>query len=73
MGTVRVLTYPLHDWGSFYGPIGPDPGETLERRAWSTWPAARRDWDVLELRWVDAGLDRGETKQAMQARRPKGV
>ena len=67
VGTVRVLTYPLHDWGSFYGPIGPDPGETLSEGLEYV-ARKRRDWDVLELRWVDAGgLDRGETKQAMQA------
>ena len=29
LGAFRVLTFPLHDWGSFYGPIGPDPGGTL--------------------------------------------
>ena len=67
VGTVRVLTYPLHDWGSFYGPIGPDPRETLSEGLEYV-ARSRRDWDVLELRWVDAGgLDRGETKQAMQA------
>ena len=66
VGTVRVLTYPLHDWGSFYGPIGPEPGLTLgvglEYLARSP-----RDWDVLELRWVDRlGMDLGETRQAMR-------
>src|SRR3954463_12010786 len=29
-GRVRVLGYPLNGWGSFYGPIGPDPAATLE-------------------------------------------
>ena len=29
VGGLRVLTFPLHDWGSFYGPIGPEPGRTL--------------------------------------------
>ena len=29
IGAVSVLTYPLHDWGSFYGPIGPNPTATL--------------------------------------------
>ena len=24
VGRVRVLTFPLHEWGSFYGPVGPD-------------------------------------------------
>ncbi len=25
VGRLRVLTYPLDNWGSFYGPIGADP------------------------------------------------
>ncbi len=65
IGRLRVLTYPLHDWGSFYGPIGPEPDAVLV-------PGLKhlrrgpRDWDVLELRWVDAGgPDRGRTRQAM--------
>lgn len=29
LGSLRVLTFPLHDWGSFYGPIGPQPELTL--------------------------------------------
>ena len=29
VGPIRVLTYPLHDWGTFYGPIGPNPTATL--------------------------------------------
>ena len=29
VGRVRTLTYPLHDWGTFYGPIGPNPTATL--------------------------------------------
>ena len=36
VGRVRVLTYPLHDWGTFYGPIGPDPADDAPGR-----PAAR--------------------------------
>ena len=51
VGWVRVLTYPLHDWGTYYGPIGPNLQATLQigldylRRS-------PRDWDILELRWV---------------------
>ena len=61
VGTVRVLTYPLHDWGDSYGPIGPRPGVVLAagldhvRRT-------RRDWDVVELRWL-AGQDHAEIAQ----------
>ena len=29
VGRVGVLTYPLNDWGTFYGPIGPAPRETM--------------------------------------------
>ena len=29
VGRVRTLTYPLHNWGTFYGPIGPNPTATL--------------------------------------------
>jgi CelD/BcsL family acetyltransferase involved in cellulose biosynthesis len=53
VGQVRTLTFPLHDWGSFYGPIGPDPGATflagLEHLR-----RMPRDWDILELRWQGA-------------------
>jgi CelD/BcsL family acetyltransferase involved in cellulose biosynthesis len=51
LGQLRTLTYPLHNWGSFYGPISPDPAATLTagldhiRRT-------KRDWDLLELRWM---------------------
>ena len=29
IGSLKVLSYPLDDWGSFYGSIGPDPTTTL--------------------------------------------
>jgi CelD/BcsL family acetyltransferase involved in cellulose biosynthesis len=67
VGSVRVLTYPLHDWGSFYGPIGPDPGATLSAGL-EHLVQSPRDWDVLELRWIDSSSpDRAQTRRAMQA------
>ena len=67
VGRVRVLTYPLHDWASYFGPIGPDPAAILTaglRHVRRT----PRDWDVLDLRWIDAdGDDLGRTEQAMSA------
>jgi CelD/BcsL family acetyltransferase involved in cellulose biosynthesis len=67
VGSVRVLTYPLHDWGSFYGPIGPEPGATL-RAGVEYLVQSRREWDVLELRWIDSSSpDCARTRQAMQA------
>ena len=66
VGRVRTLTYPLHDWGTFYGPIGPNPTATLLEglRHVARTP---RDWDMLDLRWVDLdGCDRGRTEQTME-------
>ena len=66
VGRFRVLTYPLHDWGSFYGPIGPDPGITLAAGLEHV-RRSRRDWDILELRWVGAaGTDPVHTERAMR-------
>ncbi len=66
VGRVRVLTYPLHGWGTFYGPIGPNPTATLTaglRHIRQT----PRDWDLLDFRWVDReGCDHGRTEAAMR-------
>lgn len=51
LGTVRVLTYPLHDWGTFYGPVGPNPTATLLGGLGHICRTAR-DWDLVDLRWV---------------------
>ena len=65
VGTVRVLTYPLHDWGSFYGPIGPDPGAALTA-ALQHVRHSHRDWDTIDLRWAGAtAQDAAETAKAM--------
>lgn len=65
VGAVRVLTYPLDHWGTFYSPLGRQQALTL-------WAAMRhvaherRDWDLVDLRWVDRdALDRGRTPRAM--------
>jgi CelD/BcsL family acetyltransferase involved in cellulose biosynthesis len=67
LGTVRLLTYPLDGWGTFFGPIGPNPTATL----WTGFrhiAATPRDWDIADLRWVDAdGIDAGRTGKAMRA------
>ena len=66
VGNVRVLTYPLDGWGSFFGPIGPNPTATLlvgMKHIANT----ERDWDLLDLRWVDSlGHDHGRTGLAME-------
>jgi CelD/BcsL family acetyltransferase involved in cellulose biosynthesis len=66
IGPIRVLGYPLAGWGSFYGPIGPHPTATL-RAGLDYIHSTPRDWDLLDLRWIDDEIDRGSTAQAMQA------
>jgi CelD/BcsL family acetyltransferase involved in cellulose biosynthesis len=67
LGRLRVLTYPLHDWGSFYAPIGSEPTATL-LAGLAHIKRTPRDWDLLDLRWVDKrGTDRGRTQRAMAA------
>ena len=62
--------YPLHDWGSFYGPIGPNPTATLLAGLGHIGRTSR-DWDVLDLRWIDEEMaDRGRT---MRGARGQGV
>ncbi|MCA9220810.1 MAG: GNAT family N-acetyltransferase [Planctomycetales bacterium] len=65
-GNVRTLTYPLHGWGSFYGPIGREPGSTMHSvvRHLQT---SRRDWDLLDLRWQRLDADLNHTPRALRA------
>lgn len=66
IGPVRVLTYPLHDWGDFFGPIGPNPTATLLAGLRAI-AETTRGWDLLDLRWVDTTrCDRGRTAAAMR-------
>ncbi len=67
LGAMRVLTYPLLDWGTFYGPIGPNPTATLIAGLGHL-RRTPRDWDLLELGWVNAAVDRGRTRRAMSAK-----
>ena len=51
IGKVRVLTYPLNDWGTWYGPIGPNPSACLAA-AFDYLRQRERSWDMIDLRWV---------------------
>ena len=65
VGRVRVLTYPLHDWATFFCPIGPCPAAILTAGMHHV-RRTPRNWDVLDLRWIDAdGDDFGHTPAAM--------
>ncbi|REK22946.1 MAG: GNAT family N-acetyltransferase [Planctomycetota bacterium] len=64
--TVRTLAYPLHDWGTSYGPLGPNPTATL-LVALRHIQETPRDWDVLEFASVEEEhLDRGRTPRALE-------
>ncbi len=67
LGTVRVLTYPLDNWGTFYGQIGGNSAATMVsaiRHIRST----RRDWDLIDLRYVDQeGHDHRRTANALKS------
>jgi CelD/BcsL family acetyltransferase involved in cellulose biosynthesis len=56
-GTVRVLTYPLSDWGMWYGPIGPNTSASLFMAMRHVRETAR-DWDLIDLRWAGAKAPR---------------
>jgi CelD/BcsL family acetyltransferase involved in cellulose biosynthesis len=64
LGPLRVLTYPLHGWGSFYGPIGEDAHGMLAAVLKHV-DETERDWDLIDFVWVDAdGADAGQTRDA---------
>ena len=64
-GHLRSLRYPLHGWGSFYGPIGRQP-RVLLRHAFAHILGTTRDWDLLDMLWVDRhGADEGATAAAL--------
>jgi len=65
-GPVRVLGYPLDDWGMWYGPIGPNQAATM-LAAMQYIRHAERDWDMIELRWNGPeGSDGGRATRAMR-------
>ncbi len=67
VGPVWTLTFPLHEWGSFYGPIGPDP-ELILTAGLEHIRQTPRDWDILELRRQGAvGTDPSQDQRAMLA------
>ena len=53
VGKVRVLTYPLNDWGAWYGPIGPNQAASMHL-AVKHLQSTPRDWDMVDLRWTAA-------------------
>src|SRR4051794_37265615 len=66
LSKVRVLTYPLDNWTTSYGPIGPNPASTM-LAAMQHLRRTPRDWDMMELRLVpDDNTQGGKTARAMR-------
>ncbi|RCS40707.1 GNAT family N-acetyltransferase [Bremerella cremea] len=66
LGKVRVLTYPLSDWGSHFSVLAAEPRQTLYR-ALRHLQETPRDWDMLDFRWLDEeDLEHHLTAGAMQ-------
>ena len=66
LARARVLTYPLDDCGTWYGPIGPNPSATM-LAAMQHIRRTPRDWDMIELRWVaDEGMQGAKTARALR-------
>lgn len=51
LGKVRVLTYPLADWGTHFSVLAENPQLTL-RRALQHIQEQSRNWDMIDLRWL---------------------
>ena len=67
VGRLRVATYPLANWGTWYSPIGPNQAASMFM-AMRHLADTRRDWDLLDLRWSDAEpTDRAGIARAMRA------
>lgn len=67
LSKLQVLTYPLSDWGMWYGPLGANQSTTMFM-ALQHLRSTPRDWDMIEFRWTSAGLnDYDATGRAMSA------
>ncbi len=53
LGPMRMIVWPLDAWGTFYGPIGPDPVWAM-RLAFDYLRSGPRDWDLVDLRHLGA-------------------
>lgn len=67
VGSLRVLTYPLDGWGTFYNQIGSNPAATMVT-AMRHIQSSKRDWDLIDLRYIDQdGQDNKRTSNALKS------
>lgn len=66
LATVRVLGYPLDNWGTYFAPVGPNPTATL-LPSLRHLAATARDWDQLELGWMaESACATGAVQRVME-------
>lgn len=53
LGSVRILTFPIDGWGSFYGPLGKNPLSVVAS-CLDYLRSAPRDYDLIDLRSMPA-------------------
>jgi CelD/BcsL family acetyltransferase involved in cellulose biosynthesis len=67
LSEIRVLTYPLSDWGMWYGPLGANQSAAMFM-ALQYLRDTPRDWDMMDLRWISGDADEPDiTGRAMTA------
>jgi hypothetical protein len=65
-GEPKALTFPLDYWGDQYGPLGPNPGQVLAA-GFDHIRRTARDWQMIELAWIDGLNDEERTPAALEA------
>jgi len=66
IGKVQVLTYPLDDWGSFYGPVSDHPRQTL-LAGLNHIKHSDQTWELVDVRGVPSeDIDPAVTSEVMQ-------
>ena len=70
IGRLRVLTYPMDDWGSFFGPVTSDPERTISA-AIEYLASQPKHWDILSWRWLDPS--RASTQTIANKMQQKGM
>ncbi len=66
VGRLRVLEYPLDNWGNWFGPLGPSRGQIFTDAIMHL-ANGPRDWDLLELNGTPDGSASQETLLAFNA------
>ena len=64
IGVASVLTFPVGEWGAFYGQVGPNPVATFQGAMPHIF-RKRADWNVIELPCFENTEENRRLKEAM--------